>query len=239
MTGLVVGASLGALASPRLSEPGTRVGFVGSAEEAPGHGGPRAGEISVQTSGGARPHPAVTVPIEIEVAAAVTPAPDAATSTATTLAPTATNDPTTTTSSPSGQEPDPSPPDPTPPSTAAPVPPSTTPPSTTPPRPTLCSQLAPTREAKLDVAAELRPSLDLTGAARYDVVVRLEPQQSSSPAQEQQLRVASLANFAEVGAEQFSILDATHVTARLDSGQLCRLVFLRPVQQVQVRPVLG
>lgn len=237
MTGLVVGATLGALASPRLSEPGASVDFVATATDSE-HAGAHGGEVSVDTSSG--PHPAVTVALELEVAASVTPGP-VPTPTATTLATaTATTEPAVpSTSTPPPDEPGPDRSSTTvePTTTTVTAPP--TPTTTVAPRPTLCSQLAPTRESKLDVPAEVRRALDLTGTARYDVVITLESPQSSSPGQEQQLRVASLANFAEVGPERFQVLDAAHVVARLDSAQLCRLVFLRPVVQVQVRPAAG
>ncbi|MEZ5264574.1 MAG: hypothetical protein R2755_22970 [Acidimicrobiales bacterium] len=120
------------------------------------------------------------------------------------------------------------------PTTSGPAPTTTT---TTAPVPAPRCTLSPAAAAKLDVPAELAPHLEAGPA--FDVVVALEAPQSTSPQLEQQLRVASLANFAALGVERFTALDGTHVQVRLSGGQVCRLAYLRPVVGLQVRLPAG
>lgn len=234
MTGLVVGATLGALASPRMTDTGAqqrRPTKLTSLAE-----GARSGTTREISIGGAPHTKVVSLPLTLETTPTTAPAVALAPTTtvappASTPSPTVPPEAATTTTEPGGTV--------VPSTTTPPVPTSpSTSTSTTPPVSTLCAQLPGGPAAKLDAGA-LRPALDHQSGVAYDVVVTLEAPQSGAPQQEQQLRMASLANFAGVGVERFDPLDATHVGARLQSGQLCRLVFLRPVVGLSVHAAPG
>lgn len=226
----MVGATLGALASPRTADPGAQQQLVLKPAEQQERSVTR-NELSLGTPLHTRVSlelPIETIPPpKVAVNPAATTAAPAPPSTSAPAEATTTTAPVSPSSTGVGDQPTPT--------TSGPAPTTTT--TTTAPVPTLRCTLSPAAAAKLDVPAELAPHLEAGPA--FDVVVALEAPQSTSPQLEQQLRVASLANFAALGVERFTALDGTHVQVRLSGGQVCRLAYLRPVVGLQVRLPAG
>lgn len=227
----MVGATLGALASPRTADPGAQQQLVLKPAQQEERSVTR-NELSLGTPLHTRVSlelPMETIPPpKVAVNAAATTAAMAPPSTAAPAEATTTTAPMSPSPTGVGDQPTPT--------TSGPAPTTTT--TTAPaPVPTPRCTLSPAAAAKLDVPADLAPRLEAGPA--FDVVVALEAPQSTSPQLEQQLRVASLANFAALGVERFTPLDGTHVQVRLSGGQVCRLAYLRPVVGLQVRLPAG
>jgi hypothetical protein len=99
----------------------------------------------------------------------------------------------------------------------------------------LCAQLTPERAAKLVVDTTLRAGLDQVSDQPYAVVVTLVEPQSTRPEEEQGLRLGSVAAFAEIAVDEFTETTDGRWAATMTNSQLCRVLYLRPVTQVEVR----
>jgi hypothetical protein len=230
---MLVGSGLGAVASPLVSEAPGRVGFTAEIQDVVDVGVRVEAPVTPSPIGpaGTSPEP---VPTRAAPAVPAESAPLGADPPAAPAPATSTTDPAPVLGSPSATGTSAAPATTTG-STALPA--STTPPPGT--ERTLCAQLTMERAAKLVAPDELRSGLEVASEQPYGVVVALIAPQSSQPDEEQRLRLSSVAAFAELAVEDFSGTEDGRWAATMTNTQLCRVLYLHPVAEVEVEVELA